>query len=158
MMVRAVDQGTSPEIWNGYQELETPELRILKTYPLVAVDGRLVSQYPPFFAQIAWPFYALFGFWGLFLLNLLLYPVTVWATWRIGDWLDGPRTAMALRCAMCWGPLPGPMHRRRGSYAGARLQHHCADVFFLALEGRRWLGLVAGVLVGIAVGALGLIL
>lgn len=65
-MSRALSEGTWPELWNGYAEVASEELR----HPLHQVrNGHLVSQYPYLGPVLAWPFYALAGYRGLFMLN-----------------------------------------------------------------------------------------
>lgn len=67
-MSRALAEGMWPQVWNGYGEFPSEELR----HPLHQVrDGELLSQYPYLHAVLAWPFYALAGYRGLFALNAL---------------------------------------------------------------------------------------
>ena len=57
----------------------------------VAHEGRLVSQYPALHALIAWPFYALAGYRGLFLLNALAFCATVLLICALGRRLTADR-------------------------------------------------------------------
>ncbi|MDQ2645965.1 MAG: hypothetical protein M3020_19275, partial [Myxococcota bacterium] len=57
-------------IWNGYEELASPELQSLQ---IRATPGGLSAQYPQGYALLAAPFYALFGYAGLFALNAVAF-------------------------------------------------------------------------------------
>jgi 4-amino-4-deoxy-L-arabinose transferase-like glycosyltransferase len=70
-MAKNFADSQSLEIWNGYQEFPSRELVGLGQ--LRAYNGRLVAQYPYFYPVLAWPFYRLAGFHGLFLLNSLAF-------------------------------------------------------------------------------------
>ncbi len=64
-------------LWNGYDEFATPELH----HPYIRVHaGKLYSQYPPLFSVLALPFYRLFGFYGLFVLNSICFVLAVLIT------------------------------------------------------------------------------
>src|SRR6266545_8052060 len=67
-MVKSLVDGHGLYIWNGYEEFRSPELSALYMDP---ANGHLVAQYPYGFAFVAAPFYALFGYHGLFLVNAL---------------------------------------------------------------------------------------
>ncbi len=56
-------------------------------------NGRLVSQYPEFLSLIAAPFYALFGFAGLMILNGLSFLGICALTWRMTGWFCEHRVA-----------------------------------------------------------------
>lgn len=67
-MSRALAQGMWPEVWNGYDEFPSAELR----HPLHRVEnGELLPQYPYLYPVLAYPFYAVAGYRGLFVLNAL---------------------------------------------------------------------------------------
>lgn len=67
-MSRALADGMWPEVWNGYDEFPSAELRD----PLHRVkDGELLPQYPYLYPVLAYPFYVLGGYRGLFVLNAL---------------------------------------------------------------------------------------
>lgn len=67
-MVRALDLGTWPEVWTGFEEVPSAELR----HDLHKIrDGALIPQYPYLYPVLAWPFYKLAGYRGLFALNAL---------------------------------------------------------------------------------------
>jgi len=69
-MAKNFADGNGLEIWNGYQELPSPELASRFMRPSL---GRLVSQYPYLFPVLAFPLYWLTGFYGLFLLNSIAF-------------------------------------------------------------------------------------
>lgn len=69
-MLRDFATRGSLAIWNGYEEFPSPEL-LLAT--MVVHDGTLLSQYPHVFTILATPFYWLFGYRGVFLLNALSF-------------------------------------------------------------------------------------
>jgi hypothetical protein len=86
MMVKAFLQGRGFKIWNGYEELPSPELLVAQ---LRAPQGHLVSQYPEGYTLLAAPFYAAFGFRGFFLLNSLCFVALLALIFRIGRrWLS----------------------------------------------------------------------
>jgi len=69
-MVKSYSDSGNLDVWNGYGEFPSPELH----HPfLKAHDGKLFPQYPYLFAVLAWPFYSLTGFFGLFLVNSLSF-------------------------------------------------------------------------------------
>ncbi len=67
-MVKALDDGTWPEIRTGYEDVPSAELR--HDFHKIR-NGVLVPQYPYLYPVLAWPFYALVGYRGLFALNAL---------------------------------------------------------------------------------------
>lgn len=80
LSMRSLAMGNGIEIWNGFEELASPELAPAW---IKVVNGRLVSQYPDFFALGVLPFYQLFGFKGLFLANTLAFLGVVTLTWSL---------------------------------------------------------------------------
>ena len=98
-------------LWNGYDEFATPELH----HPYIRVhDGKLYSQYPPLFSVLALPFYRLFGFYGLFVLNSVCFVLAVLISFFTAMRLFED-TELALNClVLSWQPLPGNTLRRRG--------------------------------------------
>ena len=69
-MTRAFAEEGRLAIWNGYTEY--PSSQFILTFMRVH-DGQIFPQYPSFYAVIAAPFYGLFGYDGLILLNALAY-------------------------------------------------------------------------------------
>lgn len=57
-------------VWNGYEEWPTDILRVAQ---LKIHDGHLVAQYPELLTVLGYPFYALFGYPGLFLLQAVAF-------------------------------------------------------------------------------------
>jgi len=70
-MSKAFADGQTQALWNGHAEYPSPELRTWNHR--VRDDGRLVSQYPYLHPVLAWPFYKLAGFRGLFTLNAVAF-------------------------------------------------------------------------------------
>lgn len=70
LMARSFSERGSLAIWNGYEEFPSPELGNRYTR---AREGRLVPQYPSLFPVLALPFYRVFGFFGLFVMNALSF-------------------------------------------------------------------------------------
>ncbi len=91
LMVKAFVEEGSLAVDNGYSETPSEEL----VYAMLRPDDRdpsaprLVPQYPSIYAVFAAPFYWLAGFQGLFVLNLLAFFGTVWATMSIARRLYG---------------------------------------------------------------------
>ena len=57
-------------VWNGYEEFASPELSL----PILQIhDGRLVSQYPYLSTILVAPFYGLFGYQALIVLNAVSF-------------------------------------------------------------------------------------
>jgi len=73
-------------VWNGYGEFASPELTLKYLRPW---HGELFSQYPSLYAIVASPFFALFGLKGLFLPNVIAFPIAVAlvhrVAWRLFD-------------------------------------------------------------------------
>jgi hypothetical protein len=57
-------------VWTGYDEF--PSLELVHFFFRIH-DGRVVSQYPYLFPLISWPFYKVWGFSGLFVVNALSF-------------------------------------------------------------------------------------
>lgn len=74
LMVRAFDSSASVHLWNGYEEFPADGLVPLAVH---VHDGKLAAQFPYLFGVIGAPFYRLFGFGGLILVNSLAYCATV---------------------------------------------------------------------------------
>ncbi|MGB5891213.1 MAG: hypothetical protein WBH75_14735, partial [Thermoanaerobaculia bacterium] len=70
MMVKNYSEGRGFEIWNGYREYPSPELA---SAWLVPHNGSLVSGYPYLHPLLGLPFYRVWGFRGLFVLNALAF-------------------------------------------------------------------------------------
>ncbi len=69
-MTRSFSERGSLDIWNGYEEFASPELH----HKYIRVrEGRLIPQYPSLFSVLALPFYRVFGFFGLFVMNALAF-------------------------------------------------------------------------------------
>lgn len=70
MMTKSFSESGGLEIWNGYRECPSPEL---ETTFIFARNGRLVSQYPYLFSVLSTPFYRIWGYSGLFFINVIAF-------------------------------------------------------------------------------------
>lgn len=69
-MVKSFAQTGRLDIWNGYDEVASPELH----HPLLVLhQGKLYPQYPFLFQLLAAPFYLAAGFLGVFALNSVCF-------------------------------------------------------------------------------------
>ena len=100
LMAFGYQQGDGSEIWNGWTEFPTTELRILKTFPLIEGNGRLVSQYPQFGTWLSNPLYTVFGYLGLFYTNLLVFPILVFCTHQLGKRMGNTDRAGLIACTL----------------------------------------------------------
>jgi len=93
MMVRGLYETGSFFIPNGYEDLSSPLLAVGQT---TVKHGHIVSQYPEFYTFLSLPFYALFGFRGLMVLNALAFGGTCFLLWRMSRWFsDHPNAPIA---------------------------------------------------------------
>ncbi len=65
-MAKSFSDSGRLDVWNGYKEFPSPELA--HKYLRVR-SGKLFPQYPSLFPVLALPFYRVFGFFGLFVMN-----------------------------------------------------------------------------------------
>lgn len=70
MMVKNLSESRGLEIWNGYREYPSPELA---SASIVAHNGRLVGIPPYLHPLLGVPFYRIWGFRGLFLMNSMAF-------------------------------------------------------------------------------------
>ncbi|HEX2252424.1 MAG TPA: hypothetical protein VHQ65_04055 [Thermoanaerobaculia bacterium] len=80
LMASNAAAGRWVEIWNGYRELPSPELR---AGALMEKQGRLVAAPAQLFAYLAAPFHAALGYRGLFLLEALAFLGVLAAAWGL---------------------------------------------------------------------------
>jgi 4-amino-4-deoxy-L-arabinose transferase-like glycosyltransferase len=95
---------------NGYDGFPSPLLQVGQT---VAPTGRLVSQYPEFYTLLTAPFYAVFDYRGLMLLNTLAFIGTTALIWRLAGWYsDDPAAPRVAVLVYAWLPSVGntPSH------------------------------------------------
>lgn len=90
LMLENLAAGRGLEVWNGYDELPSPELLIAS---LSAPQGRLVAQPPPFYSFLELPFYLLLGWRGAFIVSALAFAGVLSCTWLLGRDLYGERVA-----------------------------------------------------------------
>ena len=141
--------------WNGYREYPSQELVVgqLRVQP----SGHVVSQYPEFLSVLAWPFYTLFGYPGLFLLNAVAFLGINWILYRLTLLLFGhPGTALRAMVVYSFGTFA--WEYSQSSYP------HLSSTFFILLsidaatralllpEHRTRHALVSGLALGAAMG------
>lgn len=81
MMTRDFVRHGALQIFTGYEDFSSPEL----THQFIRVfEGRLYPPYPSGIAVLAAPFYSVSGYFGLFLLNALIFPLVGVLTYAIG--------------------------------------------------------------------------
>jgi hypothetical protein len=69
-MAKSFSETRSFAVWNGYEEIPSPELRNRYIRPR---QDELYPPYPPLFTILALPFYRCLGFFGLFAMNSLAF-------------------------------------------------------------------------------------
>lgn len=80
LMVKNVVERGSLHIWNNYVDFPSREL----SAPQIAIVGdHLTAQYPFLYPLMAAPFYAVFGYRGLFFVNALAFGACVYLTYLI---------------------------------------------------------------------------
>jgi len=82
-------------ILNGYQDFPSAEFVLPVT---VVRGGQLISQYPPLYAAVAAPFYAMIGYQGLFLVNSLAFCAALWLCYLTAHRVFDDRTLSLNAC------------------------------------------------------------
>ncbi|MBD3387394.1 MAG: hypothetical protein GF416_00385 [Candidatus Altiarchaeales archaeon] len=84
MVASFADRGEL-HVWNGFDEVQTPEL-LLPGMQLVSngVEIRMYGIPAPFYTFMAAPFYLLLGVYGLNLMNVIAYCCSVYLLYRMG--------------------------------------------------------------------------
>jgi hypothetical protein len=90
LMVRTLFTNGGFSIPNGYPELSSP---LLDVGLLVVKNGHLVAQYPEYYTLLSLPFYALFGYRGLMVLNAIAFVGICALIWRMARWFSDDRRA-----------------------------------------------------------------
>lgn len=70
LMAKNYSESGGLEIWNGYREFPSPEL---ESKFIFARKGRLVSQYPYVYPVLCLPFFRIWGYRGLFVINAIAF-------------------------------------------------------------------------------------
>jgi hypothetical protein len=70
LMAKNFSESGNLEIWNGYREFPSPEL---ESKFISARKGRLVSQYPYLYSVLCFPFFRIWGYRGLFVINAIAF-------------------------------------------------------------------------------------
>ncbi|MBW2740377.1 MAG: phospholipid carrier-dependent glycosyltransferase [Deltaproteobacteria bacterium] len=83
------------EIWNGYREYPSPEL---ETPVIFARNGRLVSSCPYLFPILSTPFYRIWGYHGLFFINVIAFAGIVFFCYAIARKLFQDRNLALNSC------------------------------------------------------------
>jgi hypothetical protein len=141
---------------NGYEIYPSPMLTLAVLLPK---SGLLMSQYPPFYAVLASPFYWALGLQGLVVLNALAFMASVFFLYRFAMLLSADRT-LAIDACLVFALATYIWEYALGVWP------HAVSVFlivlasyFVVLAGHRatassraLLSLVGGVTVGLVVG------
>jgi hypothetical protein len=94
-MTKSFSASGGLEIWNGYREYPSPEL---ETRFIFARNGRLVSQYPYLFPVLSTPFYRIWGYSGLFFINVIAFAGIVFFCYAIARKLFQDRNLALNSC------------------------------------------------------------
>ncbi|MBW2167194.1 MAG: phospholipid carrier-dependent glycosyltransferase, partial [Deltaproteobacteria bacterium] len=95
MMTKSFSESGGLEIWNGYREYPSPEL---ETRLIFARNERLVSQYPYLFPVLSTPFYRIWGYRGLFFINVIAFAGIVFFCYAIARKLFQDRNLALNSC------------------------------------------------------------
>lgn len=90
LMVRSFHETGGFHIQNAFGALSSPLLAVGQT---MVKNGQIVSQYPEYFTLLSQPFYALFGYRGLMVLNTLAFTGICALVWRMAPWFSTERRA-----------------------------------------------------------------
>lgn len=156
---RAFAESTAPHVWNGYEELASPELEVRAARTVVPRNGALVGKYPYLGPLLASPLYPSLGFSALIVVNALSFVAVVLLTWVLARRYLGPRGAVAACAILVFGTYAW-------QYSQAAWPHMLALALLMggtvavvrALEARRLAGrcvwaLAAGLVFGLGIGA-----
>ncbi len=156
LMAAGLANAGSQSLWNGYEEFRSAELVL----PLMrAHEGRLVSQYPYLHPLLAYPFYILAGFRGLFLLNAIAYLASVAFCYAIARDLTRDRRLALNACLLfvfatfAWEYTQSALTQPLGALF-VTASAYCAIAALAAANARRslaWAG-TAGLIAGLGTG------
>jgi hypothetical protein len=85
LMVRTFFRTGTFFISNGYEQLQSPLLAIGHT---MVKEGGIVSQYPEYYTLLSLPFYVIFGYRGLIVLNAFAFIGTCVMIFRMTRWFS----------------------------------------------------------------------
>ena len=94
-MTKSFSESGGLEIWNGYRECPSPEL---ETRNIFARNGRLVSSCPYLFPVLSTPFYRIWGYRGLFFINVIAFAGIVFFCYAIARKLFQDRNLALNSC------------------------------------------------------------
>lgn len=77
LSAKSLAETGSFEIWNGLDEFVHPALQFNDIALVYTLNGRIFEVYPPLYAFMAYPFYRVFGFHGLFIINVVAFSVSM---------------------------------------------------------------------------------
>jgi len=156
-MSRAFAEDGTLTLSHEYSEFPSPELRTWNHVP--GKDGSLQSQYPYLHPVLAWPFYKIAGFRGLFAMNAIAYLALAGLCFTLGNRLWGNRRIAAdavilmTLCSYAWQYSQAAWSQSLSSafLLGAVLSGVCAVQAGTRREA--WIyGLAAGMAVGLGAG------
>jgi hypothetical protein len=155
-MTKSFSESGGLEIWNGYRECPSPEL---ETRNIFARNGRLVSSCPYFFPILSTPFYRIWGYRGLFFINVIAFAGIVFFCYAIAKKLFQDRNLALNSCfILIFATFSWEYSQAAWPHATATFFHIATFYFFVcsfyAKTGRMafLLALASGFITGFAMG------
>ncbi len=156
VMAKNFSESGGFEIWNGYKEYPSPEL---ESKFIFARKDRLVSQYPYLYPILCMPFYRIWGYHGMFFINVIAFIGIVFLCYAIAQKLFNDRN-MALNACLIL-----VLATFSWEYSQAAWPHATATLFIMAafyvftcsfyaktIRAALLLSLTSGIIVGFAAG------
>lgn len=123
MMTKNFSESGGFEIWNGYREYPSTELESIFIF---ARNGRLVSQYPYLYPILCTPFYRIWGYHGMFFINVIAFIGIVFLCYAIAQKLFNDRN-MALNACLIF-----VLATFSWEYSQAAWPHATSSLFIMA--------------------------
>lgn len=123
MMAKNFSELSGFEIWNGYKEYPSPEL---ESKFIFAHKDRLVSQYPYLYPILCTPFYRIWGYRGLFVINVIAFIGIVALCYAIAQKLFNDRNLSINACLIL------VLATFSWEYSQAAWPHATATLFIMA--------------------------
>ena len=97
LMARSFSTTGTLDVWNGSREFPSPELAL---WNLRVNESHLVPPYPYLYPVLAFPFYKLAGFRGLFFLNAIAFLGVIWFCYLLARKLFQDRDMAQKACSI----------------------------------------------------------
>lgn len=123
VMAKNFSESGGFEIWNGYREYPSTELESIFIF---ARNGRLVSQYPYLYPILCTPFYQIWGYHGMFFINVIAFIGIVFLCYAIAQKLFNDRN-MALNACLIF-----VLATFSWEYSQAAWPHATSSLFIMA--------------------------